>query len=540
MNHPERGDVLADIIASLTGMEQADRAEHDGVVLDATKDMIFVPNPGPQTDAYLSPADITLFGGRPGGGKTALGVGLALNEHHRSLLIRKSFSDLEGLLDTTAKIVGSERALTRGSRPKFYKQNGGLIHFAGLDSKGNISTHQGVDHDFIYIDECAQLPEKPIRMLLGWLRTDRPGQRCRVLFGSNPPLDSVGDWLIDFFAPWLDNRHPYPAKPGELRYFLPGADGKDYECAADDTTTIAGLLVRAQSRTFIPSTLEDNPYYDVEEYAKTLAALPIGEREILMSGNFMLARKDQQFQAIPAAWVREAQERWTDKPPRGVPQCAMGVDASGGGDDPMTLAKRHDGWYAPIESIPGKDIPMHRLGKHQAGLVLSHRRDESDVVVDMGGGYGGPVLEQLAENIETQYLKPYKGAEKSTLRTREGKLGFPNTRSAAIWKFREALDPNQEGGSPIALPDDPMLVADLTAPTYRIWPRGIEIESKEDVCERLKRSTDRGDAVVMAWHSGQKHITVTEHSYSAEQGARRRGGMQVDYGPRRRNGMRRN
>src|SRR3546814_1539203 len=80
-------------------------------------------------------------------------------------------------------------------------------------------------------------------------------------------------------------------------------------------------------------------------------------------------------------------------------------------------------------------------------------------------------------------------------------LGFYNKRSETIWRFREALDPSQPGGSPIALPPDPMLVADLTAPTFTVPPRGIKVESKEDVCKRLGRSTDRGDAVVMAWRS---------------------------------------
>src|SRR3546814_8203497 len=83
-------------------------------------------------------------------------------------------------------------------------------------------------------------------------------------------------------------------------------------------------------------------------------------------------------------------------------------------------------------------------------------------------------------------------------------LGFYNKRSETIWRFREALDPSQPGGSPIALPPDPMLVADLTAPTFTVPPRGIKVESKEDVCKRLGRSTDRGDAVVMAWSAGLK------------------------------------
>lgn len=86
-------------------------------------------------------------------------------------------------------------------------------------------------------------------------------------------------------------------------------------------------------------------------------------------------------------------------------------------------------------------------------------------------------------------------------------MGFFNKRSEVIWRFREALDPSQPQGSPIALPDDPGLVADLTAPTFEQTPRGWKVESKEDVCDRLRRSTDRGDAVVMAWSAGERMDT---------------------------------
>jgi hypothetical protein len=112
------------------------------------------------------------------------------------------------------------------------------------------------------------------------------------------------------------------------------------------------------------------------------------------------------------------------------------------------------------------------------------------------------MYEQLRRNnVE---CRRYKGAEATTRRSRDGQLKFVNKRSAALWLFREALDPGQPGGSPIQLPPDPRLVADLTAPTYEITPRGIKAESKEDVCKRLGRSTDRGDAVMMSWFEGPR------------------------------------
>jgi hypothetical protein len=55
-------------------------------------------------------------------------------------------------------------------------------------------------------------------------------------------------------------------------------------------------------------------------------------------------------------------------------------------------------------------------------------------------------------------------------------------------------------------------VADLCAPTYQIIGSTVggkvKIESKEDVCKRLGRSTDEGDAVVMAWFDGMQGMNV--------------------------------
>jgi len=248
---------------------------------------------------------------------------------------------------------------------------------------------------------------------------------------------------------------------------------------------------------------------------------------------------------MPTAWIRLAQDRWTPRPPAGIPMCVIGVDASGGGQDPMIMAPRHDGWYAPLIETPGKEIPIDRIGPYCAGLVISHRRDDALVTIDMGGGYGGSMHDHLKENgVE---VCRYVGAEGTTRRSHDGKMKFVNVRSAAYWMFREALDPAQEGGSPIMLPPDPVLVADLTAPTFEPTPNGIRVEPKEKVCARLGRSTDRGDAVVEAWWSGPKmasHYGVWQADQRYTRRVReptinlgpRRGGCDpnVNLGPRRR------
>jgi hypothetical protein len=313
-------------------------------------------------------------------------------------------------------------------------------------------------------------------------------------------------WVIKRWAPWLDPRHPNPAQPGELRWYLRDKDDKDVEVDGRGPFLVEGKTVYARSRTFIRARLDDNPYLTVNnDYAANLDALPAVLRAAYKDGLFDASLRDSPSQCIPTSFVREAQARWTGSPPEGVPMCAMGVDPSGGGDDPMVIAQRYDGWYAPLISIPGKKIPMKKSGSFAAGVVISNRRDNALVVLDMGGGYGSGILEHLSENNVNAVA--YKGAESSARRGCEGKMKFTNKRSAAYWLFREALDPGQQGGSPVMLPDDPELVADLTAPEFKVTPQGIKVEPKDEIYKRLGRSPDRGDAVVMAWYEGPRNTT---------------------------------
>lgn len=469
-----------------------------------TQHLKWVPNPGPQTEAYLSKADVLLYGGEPGGGKSQLILGLAFNCHERSHIMRRQYGDLDRLIEDALKIHGSRVGFNGSPPPKLRINDNQLITFGAAHRVGDEQGQMGKGKDLLAIDEATHFAESQVRFLMGWVRTENPKQRTRVVLATNPPLTAEGLWVIQMFAPWLDPKYPNPAKPGELRWVVTNADGKDQWVDGPGQYQVGDRMVEAMSRTYIPASVDDNPYYVASGYKKQLENMPEPYRSLLLGG-FRTSFKDQPNQIIPTAWVIEAQKRWRPQPPQGIPMCALGVDCSGGGEDPMVIAPRYDAWFAPLIEIPGKDIPMERSGAFCAGQIVSYRRDDALVVVDMGGGYGGPTFEHLHENKVD--VRGFKGAEASTRRSADKKLSFTNKRTAAYWLFREALDPGQPGGSPVALPDDPILLADLTAATFDVTPNGIKAEPKEDVCERLGRSTDRGDAVVMSWFEGPKEIT---------------------------------
>lgn len=480
-----------------------------------TENLKFIPSPGPQTEAYFSQADILLFGGEPGGGKTGLLVGLAVNEHERSMIVRKQFADLDGVIDNAKGILGTDEGFVGGTRPKYTKPDGGVIHFQGMAGGEEFDTSkQGTPHDFIGVDEGAQLSENSIRMLMGWNRTKKKGQRCRMVIATNPPIDSVGDWLADFFAPWLNPAHPNPAKFGELRWFIINEDGDSEEVENSEIVIRNGVSYYPHSRTYINSKLEDNPYIDTTEYLRRLQTMPEPYRSMLTSGNFMLARKDADFQVIPTAWIMAAQARWTERPPKGMAMTSMAYDPAGGGRDSAELSIRYGGWFAPLISVQGEETAD---GSISAASIVKHRRDSAAVVIDCDGGYGGAVCMRLADN-SIEALK-FKGSTGSTAKTRGGAHGFANKRSEAWWKFREELDPDQEGGSVIALPPDPELRSDLAAPTWRLTAHGIQVEPKVIIGtngkvtgglrKKLGRSPGKGDAVVMNLAPANKAVMRT-------------------------------
>ncbi len=462
----------------------------------------WIPNPGPQTLAYDSQADEVFFGGNPGGGKSALGVGLAINRHTNSLLLRRTNKEASKFVDEIEEVLGTRIGFN--GHDDVWKFEGRKIDIGGCQFENDKQKYKGDPHDLIVFDELPDFSQSQYKFITIWNRSSDPQQRCRVFCAGNPPTTVEGLWVIEYWGPWLDPRHPYPAKPGELRWYLQDkpVDGPGpYEIERNGKLEI----VRARSRTFIPSELNDNPFLAETGYSSVLAGLSGELAEAYFAGNFAHALEDKPGQVIPTTWILEAQARWTDKPPDGVPMCAIGADMAQGGTDEMVLAPRYDGWFAKLIKKPGREIID---GPTAAAEILKVRLHGAIVGIDLGGGFGGDCFGHLGHNIGRENMMGWLGGDTSVARTEDRKLGFFNKRSQAYWQLREALNPNQEGGSPIALPPDDKLLADLTAPTFEVVSgTKIKVLPKEKVVKLLGRSPDAGDAVTISWQCGPRYVT---------------------------------
>lgn len=497
---------LDDVLARLNDLPADAKASAVQTAVDQTSALVWVPNPGPQTEAYFCEADELFYGGQAGGGKSDLIVGLALTEHQRSLILRRVNKDILSLVDRTAEVLGTRQGYN--GQDKVWRTGGRSIEFGGCQLEGDKERYKGRPHDLKAFDEISDFTESQYTFIIGWNRSAAAGQRCRVVATGNPPTRPEGLWVLKRWAAWLDPKHPNPAKPGELRWYTTSDDGVEREVDGPGPHVIGGTSVFARSRTFIPARVSDNPDLMEAGYQAMLDALPPELRSAYRDGNFHAEIKDDDFQLIPTAWIKAAMERWTPEGWKNLAMTAMAVDPAGGGADAAEIACRYGGWYAPLVTIKG---PETADGSVMAGRVVGHRRDSCPVIVDSGGGYGGAISQRLRDNSINAVA--FNGANASIARTRDkAKLAFVNKRAEVWWRFREELNPDQQGGSVIALPPDDELKADLAAPHWELTARGIKIEAKEDIKKRIGRSPGKGDAVVMALTEGNAAIKREKRS----------------------------
>ena len=477
-----KNEELAALLPYLTAQELA---EIDYLL--ATDPLIWRPLPGPQSNAYYSEADELFYGGAAGGGKSDLILGLSLTTHTKSIIFRREYPQLKDIIDRSCEIIGHRRGFN--GQANTWRLPNRSIEFGAVQYDTDVNKYQGRAHDLKAFDELPNFTEFQYRFLIGWNRTTKVGQRVRVVGAGNPPTNADGEWVIRRWAPWLDNQHPRPAKPGELRWFAM-LDGEDTEVESGKPFTHKGEEIKPKSRTFIPAKLSDNPYLMATDYAATLQAMPEPLRTQLLKGDFHVSLEDNPWQVIPTMWVELAQAKWRQRSKPNVLLSALGADIARGGKDKTVIAPRYANWFDELRKYPGTMTPD---GDSAAIYVAQAHKDGAVVNMDIIGvgtaAYDATIKLGIAVN-------GVNFAEGSELTDKSGKFKFVNKRAEAYWKFREALDPKT--GDDIALPPDPELKADLCAPRWKLTARGIQVESKEDIVERLKRSPDCGDAVVLS------------------------------------------
>lgn len=476
---------ITELIPYLT---ESERKELFAVLEQDAAEHRWRPLPGPQSMAYHSDAAVLGYGGAAGGGKTDLMLGKAVNKHKVSYILRREATQMQGIYTRMADIMGNTDGFNKSD--KIWRLGPDkLVRFGSTPNLGDEMNYQGQARDFLGLDETANFLRQMVVFLMGWVRTTDPNQPTQSVLTFNPPTTAEGRWLVEYFAPWIDPKHPNPALPGEKRYFA-FVDGQEIEVVEREPFQFGNELVIPQSRTFVPSRISDNPFLVRTNYMATLQALPEPLRSQMLYGDFQAGMSDDPWQVIPTSWVQRAMDRWQRKVPK--PECnSLGVDVARGGDDETIISRCTDDlWFDELLEYPGKETPD---GPTTASLCIAANRSHGAIHIDVIG-VGAAPFDFL--NAAGQQVYGINVSERSNATDRSGRLTFSNQRSQLWWQFRELLDPSNDTG--IQLPPSRDLLLELTAPKWWMKSERIYIESRDEIVKRIGRSPDRATAVILA------------------------------------------
>lgn len=500
--------------AFLAGFEEAMEAD---VAEPEPSVKPWAPHPGPQTDAYNCEADELFYGGAAGGGKTGLGVGLAITAHRRSILFRKTFGELDEIIEQLKEHAPAGKLNSNAGRMTL--GGGRRVDLGYMLHEKDKEKYQGRPRDLIVIDEAPQFSSTQVEFVSTWLRSGTPGQRCRLVLTGNPPTTPEGQWIVKAFAPWLDEDHPlYPTPPGKLLWYTyVEVDGEQvlkwFPTGDPIPDPRTGRPVAPRSRTFIPARLDDNPVLRDTGYYSRLMALHEPLRSQMLYGDFKIGTKDDAWQVIPSAWLRAAQARWTPdvwpklaageigpEPPPVPPVDQLGVDVAYGGADATVVIARRTWWFGKPGRWQGE---VTDSGAKAAALVVPFHAPGAKILVD-AIGYGAACYERLRDKYSDLVTAFVSSEAAENEQDRSGSMGFANLRACAYWKLREALDPDH--GAMLAIPPDAELFAELIAHRYEVRGGRIYLSPKEDIKERIGRSPDKSDALVMAHYKPRRYV----------------------------------
>ena len=269
------------------------------------------PQEGPQERCLSSSADIVIYGGAAGGGKT---FGLLMdplryvhNPGFGAVIFRRTYPEIKqekGLWETASELYGAFPGGTSVNETdlKHTFKTGATIRFAHLQHEKTKYNYKSSQIAYLGFDELTSFTEGQFWYLLSRNRSVSGIKPC-VRACTNPQPGWVAD-LIDW---WIhsddeDNEqygYPIESRAGVLRYFARGTDDAlIWGDTPDEVLQQAPHLMETEaidprhfvkSLTFIPATVYDNQILLQQnpEYLANLQMQAEEERDRLLGGNWL-------------------------------------------------------------------------------------------------------------------------------------------------------------------------------------------------------------------------------------------------------------
>ena len=188
------------------------------------------PQPGPQQAFMASDADIVIYGGSAGSGKS---YGLTLEAMRYpsrvagfdSVMFRRNTTDIRrpgGLWSETMKLYPLTRGIPVAHNLLWRWPGRGTVRLSHLEYETTVLDWHGSQIGCICFDELQTFTRYQFFYLLS---------RNRGLTGIRPYVRAscnadASSWVAEFIAWWIDQEtgYPIPARSGVIRYFVRSPD----------------------------------------------------------------------------------------------------------------------------------------------------------------------------------------------------------------------------------------------------------------------------------------------------------------------------
>lgn len=248
------------------------------------------PQQGPQEKFLSTAADVAVYGGAAGGGKTfALLLEAARHvgtQGFAAVIFRRTYPEIMepgGLWDESEKIYPALGGIARKGDLTWQFPAGAMIKFAHMQHEKDREKWQGSALALIGFDELTHFTRAQFWYMFSRNRSTC-GIRPYIRATTNPDPDH---WVRDLIRWWIDEETglAIPERQGVVRYM---ARDDEQIAWADDPGELRGRGLAPRSFTFVAARLEDNPALVQADpgYRDNLMTLPRFDRERLLMGNW--------------------------------------------------------------------------------------------------------------------------------------------------------------------------------------------------------------------------------------------------------------
>lgn len=247
---------------------------------------------GPQSDFISTSADIAIYGGAAGSGKSFALLLEPLRHYSNSrfgaVIFRRNTVQVRnqgGLWDESFEIYSKLKGHPREAFLEWEFPSGMRVKFAHLENEKTVYDYQGSQIPMIGFDELVHFTEKQFWYLLSRNRS-MSGVSGYVRCTCNPDSDS---WVRRFISWWIGpDGFPIKERSGLLRWFIRQDDEILWADSREELIEKYGEKQQPKSLTFISANIYDNKVLMDKDpaYLSNLMALSRVERMRLLEGNW--------------------------------------------------------------------------------------------------------------------------------------------------------------------------------------------------------------------------------------------------------------